>query len=206
MAQARERLGAGSAHAAFSAASATPSATFGVKSSAAGVPSMGYVRPLSVTRRAAPRRGRRVADRAADLTTKKRFERVLLYRQTTNRCLPFWLGYNTVPVAGSARTAPAPPLPSLLLRLSLALFWPSLIFALRSSRSLSRASLSSCAAKQNRHAFHFWVLAFKLFLDLNRATVLCVFVETTNRARGVKTNHNRHRAREREKRELGRLN
>ena len=72
-----------------------------------------------------------------------------------NRCLPLWLGYNTVPVAGSARTAPAPPLPSLLLRLSLAFFWPSLIFALRSSRSLSRASLSSCAAKQNRHAFHF---------------------------------------------------
>ena len=116
-----------------------------------------------------------------------------------NRCLPLWLGYNTVSVAGYARTAPAPPLPSLLLRLSLAFFWPSLIFALRSSRSLSRASLSSCAAKQNRHAFHFWVLAFKLFLGLNRATVLCVFVETTNRARGVKTNHNRHRAREREK-------
>jgi len=63
-------------------------------------------------------------------------------------------------------------------------FWPSLIFALRSSRSLSRASLSSCAAKQNRQAFHFWVLAFKLFLDLNKATVLCVFVETSNRARG----------------------
>jgi hypothetical protein len=160
---------------------------------------MGYVRPLSVTRRAAPRRGRRVADRAADLAVKKGFERVLLCRQTTNRCLPLWLGYNTVPVAGSARTAPAPPLPSLLLRLFLAFFWPSLIFALRSSRSLSRASLSSCAAKQNRHAFHFWVLAFKLFLGLNRATVLCVFVETTNRARGVKTNHNRHRAREREK-------
>ena len=78
-------------------------------------------------------------------------------------------------------------------------FWPSLIFALRSSRSLSRASLSSCAAKQNRHAFHFWVLAFKLFLDLNRATVLRVFVETSNRARGSETNHNRHRAREREK-------
>ena len=112
------RLGA---HA-FSAASATPSATLGVKSSAVGGPSMGYVRPLSVTRRAAPRRGRRVADRAADLTTKKRFERVLLCRQTTNRCLPLWLGYNTVPVAGSARTAPAPPLPSLLLRLFLAFF------------------------------------------------------------------------------------
>jgi len=172
-------LGAGSAHAAFSAASATPSATFGVKSSAAGGPSMGYVRPLSVTRRAAPRRGRRVADRAADLAVKKGFERVLLRRQTTNRCLPLWLGYNTVPVAGSARTAPAPPLPSLLLRLSLAFFWPSLIFALRSSRSLSRASLSSCAAKQNHHAFHFWVLAFKLFLGLNRATVLCVFVGST---------------------------
>ena len=74
---------------------------------------------------------------------------------------------------------PAPPLPSLLLRLSLAFFWPSLIFALRSSRSLSRASLSSCAAKQNGHAFHFWVLAFKLFLGLNRATVLCVFVGST---------------------------
>ena len=84
-----------------------------------------------------------------------------------------------MPVAGSARTAPAPPLPSLLLRLSLAFFWPSLIFALRSSRSLSRASLSSCAAKQNHHAFHFWVLAFKLFLGLNRATVLCVFVGST---------------------------
>ena len=53
---------------------------------------------------------------------KKRFERVLLCRQTTNRCLPFWLGYNTVPVAGPARTAPAPPLPSLLLRLFLAFF------------------------------------------------------------------------------------
>ena len=118
---------------------------------------------------------------------------------TTNRCLPLWLGYNTVPVAGSARTAPAPPLPSLLLRLFLVFFWPSLIFALRSSRSLSRDSLSSCAALQNRHAFHFWVLAFKLFLDLNRATVLCVFVETSNRVRGEKTNHNRHRAREREK-------
>jgi len=39
-----------------------------------------------------------------------------------NRCLPLWLGYNTVPVAGSARTAPAPPLPSLLLRLFLAFF------------------------------------------------------------------------------------
>ena len=104
---------------------------------------------------------------------------MLLRRQTTNRCLPLWLGYNTVPVAGSARTAPAPPLPSLLLRLSLAFSWPSLIFALRSSRSLSRASLSSCAAKQNHHAFHFWVLAFKLFLGLNRATVLCVFVGST---------------------------
>ena len=30
--------------------------------------------------------------------------------------------YNTVPVAGPARTAPAPPLPSLLLRLFLAFF------------------------------------------------------------------------------------
>ena len=56
------------------------------------------------------------------LRSKKGFERVLLCRQTTNRCLPLWLGYNTVPVAGSARTAPAPPLPSLLLRLFLAFF------------------------------------------------------------------------------------
>ena len=87
-------------------------------------------------------------------------------------------------------------------------FWPSLIFALRSSRSLSRASLSSCAAKQNRHAFHFWVLAFKLFLDLNRATVLCVFVETSNRARGggVKPTTTGTAQEKERNRELGRLN
>ncbi len=76
-------------------------------------------------------------------------------------------------------TTPFPPLPSLPLRLALAFFWPSLIFSLRPSRSFSRASLSSCAAKQNPHSFHFWVLAFKLFLGLNRATVLCVFVGST---------------------------
>ena len=67
----------------------------------------------------------------------------------------------------------------LALALILGLFLALLIFALRSLRSLSRASLSSCAAKQNRHAFRCWVLAFKLFLGLNRATVLCVFVGST---------------------------
>ena len=87
-------------------------------------------------------------------------------------------------------------------------FWPSLIFALRSSRSLSRASLSSCAAKQNRHAFHFWVLALRLFLDLNRATALCVFGETSNRARGggVKPTTTGTAQEKERKRELGRLN